>query len=243
MNEEVANQKSHKRKSRKIKMTSENEVKRNMQGQGGSYPDDVEMASFTQNIMMLESIIFRIESELLLDSPNTSRLAIFLSEMWALQKELSTQQIRAVEVNGTSDDRVQRLQFLLGGRVTAIVGRAEELMAYYQNKYEESIQRSHLSVQEIAIPYGNVNPPRGPVDIGGQSAEDGGMEARITKLESLAEKTVDRLANLERDVAVIRSNYSTKADLATLESTVLKWFIGTAITMVGLAFAAAKFIH
>ena len=40
------------------------------------------------------------------------------------------------------------------------------------------------------------------------------MEARIGKLESLGEKIVERLGGLERDVAVIKSNYATKADIA-----------------------------
>jgi hypothetical protein len=36
---------------------------------------------------------------------------------------------------------------------------------------------------------------------------------------------------------------ATKADISQLEATLLEWFIGTAIAMVGLAFAAAKPIH
>jgi len=38
------------------------------------------------------------------------------------------------------------------------------------------------------------------------------------------------------------SALATKADLARLEATLLKWFIGTAIAMSGLAFAAAKWV-
>ncbi|NHZ34152.1 hypothetical protein F0185_11205 [Massilia sp. CCM 8692] len=76
------------------------------------------------------------------------------------------------------------------------------------------------------------------------------MEARIVKLELVTEKILERLAAVERDVAVIRSNYATKADIAalqvsiaTLETKMLKWFVGTAITLAGVAFAAAKWIH
>ena len=69
------------------------------------------------------------------------------------------------------------------------------------------------------------------------------MEARISKLESLAEQALERISALELDVAVIKSNYATKEDIAKLEATLLKWFIATAVTMVSLAFAAAKFIH
>lgn len=80
-------------------------------------------------------------------------------------------------------------------------------------------------------------------DGGGGGGYDDTMEARITKLESLAEKTVDRLSSLERDVAVIKSNYSTKADISSAETSIIKWLVATAIAMSGLAFAAAKFIN
>lgn len=66
---------------------------------------------------------------------------------------------------------------------------------------------------------------------------------RIGRLESVAENTSGHLAAIERDVAVIRSNYATKADIAASEATILKWMIGTAITLVSLAFAAAKVIN
>jgi hypothetical protein len=69
------------------------------------------------------------------------------------------------------------------------------------------------------------------------------MEARISKLESVAEQTLERISSVELGLAVITSNYATREDIAKTEGTLLKWFIGTAITMVSLAFAAAKLIH
>ncbi len=39
------------------------------------------------------------------------------------------------------------------------------------------------------------------------------MEERVKRLETLMEKTQDRLAVIERDVAVMRANYATKEDL------------------------------
>ncbi|QPI53484.1 hypothetical protein IV454_28200 [Massilia antarctica] len=80
------------------------------------------------------------------------------------------------------------------------------------------------------------------------------MEARMIKLESVTEKILERLAAVERDVAVIRANYATKADLAaveaslrasiaSLEATMLTWFIWTAIALASLAFTAAKLIN
>ena len=60
---------------------------------------------------------------------------------------------------------------------------------------------------------------------GGEPPDNGDMETRIAKLESIAEKTSDRLAALERDVAVIKSNYSTKADVAEAKNSVIMWVV------------------
>jgi len=69
------------------------------------------------------------------------------------------------------------------------------------------------------------------------------MEDRRSTLESISQKTLDRLSALEVDLAVVKSNYATKEDLAKMEGTLLKWFIGTAVAISGIAFAAARFIH
>ena len=56
----------------------------------------------------------------------------------------------------------------------------------------------------------------------GEPPDNGEMQARIAKLESLAEKTSERLAAIEKDVSVIKSNYATKEDLARLNADVFK---------------------
>jgi hypothetical protein len=91
--------------------------------------------------------------------------------------------------------------------------------------------------------------PRDPIDIASQRGDDG-MEPRITRLEGFADecrrdiRSVDvLLAKIETVTEGLARNAATKADVAQLESTLIKWFIGTATTVAGLAFAAAKMIH
>lgn len=55
------------------------------------------------------------------------------------------------------------------------------------------------------------------------------MEARVTKLEAIAEKTGDRLAALERDVAVIKSNYATREDVIKSKHEMVFWIVGSAV--------------
>ena len=55
--------------------------------------------------------------------------------------------------------------------------------------------------------------------------EDGDMEARISKLEALTEKTGERMIALERDVAVIKSNYATKADVSEAKNSIIMWVV------------------
>jgi hypothetical protein len=51
------------------------------------------------------------------------------------------------------------------------------------------------------------------------------MEARIAKLETLADKAVERLGTLERDVAVIKSNYATRSDISEAKNSVVMWVV------------------
>lgn len=76
------------------------------------------------------------------------------------------------------------------------------------------------------------------------------MELRIAKLESFGDecrrdmRSVDvRLAKIETVADSLARNAATKADVAQLEATLIKWFLGTATAVAGLAFAAARLFH
>ena len=73
------------------------------------------------------------------------------------------------------------------------------------------------------------------------------MELRIAKLESFGDecrrdmRSVDvHLATIETVADGLARNSATKADVAQLETTLIKWFLGTAVAIAGVAFAAAK---
>lgn len=66
---------------------------------------------------------------------------------------------------------------------------------------------------------------QGPIDPPTGGGDNGDMEARVAKLEALAEKTGERLAALDRDVAIIKSNYATKADIAEAKNSIIMWVV------------------
>ena len=51
------------------------------------------------------------------------------------------------------------------------------------------------------------------------------LSQRVAKIESIAEKTSVQLTALEKDVAVIKSNYATKADVAEAKNSVIMWVV------------------
>jgi hypothetical protein len=88
------------------------------------------------------------------------------------------------------------------------------------------------------------------IDSSPERSDGDGLESRGAKLEQFVDecrkdlRSIDvRLTRVETLTGGITKNMATKADLSQLESTLLKWFIGTAIAVAGLAFAAAKYFH
>lgn len=65
------------------------------------------------------------------------------------------------------------------------------------------------------------------------------MERRVEELEKAIPDIRERLVRVETKLDSLERHGATKADLSSLESTLIKWFVGTAFAMVGLAAAIA----
>lgn len=73
---------------------------------------------------------------------------------------------------------------------------------------------------------GNGTPPSG-----------GNLEKRVENLEKAIPEVKEKLVRVETKLDSVEKHGATKADLVAMESTLIKWFIGTAFAMVGLATA------
>lgn len=92
-------------------------------------------------------------------------------------------------------------------------------------------------------------PPQLPPD----PPEPPHMDQRVAKLEALAEKTGEQLTAINKDLAVIKSNYATREDIATLRGDVhrlineqtwkiITWMTGISTGLVAATFFLAKFV-
>lgn len=80
-------------------------------------------------------------------------------------------------------------------------------------------------------------PPQAPFV--GFPSDDASFHARLTELEQMTTDIRERMAHVEAGLLHV----ATKNDVTTLESTLLKWFIGTAIALTGFVFAAARLVQ
>ena len=114
----------------------------------------------------------------------------------------------------------------------------------------------------------NLRAVRDQLQPGGEPPDNGDMEARVAKLESLAEKTSERLVSIETRITRIEvkqddfaKHYATKEDLALMKADLQKslgdlqktindqtWkLIGTVVTLStllsGIVFYIARNVH
>ncbi|UXL40067.1 hypothetical protein N7D90_07865 [Pseudomonas fragi] len=87
-------------------------------------------------------------------------------------------------------------------------------------------------------PYQKRDNGGGPGNTGGVNPPGGGeLEARIAALEKAIPDIKEKLVGISGKVESIEKHSATKADLATLELNVIKWYVATAFAMTGLASA------
>ena len=163
-------------------------------------PVELELASFAQNLVTLESLLFRTNRELSAPEVNLGRIAVYQSEMQSIKGELIVQQRRVIDEFGLEDPRVVRLQGLLAGPVKEIISKTELFV-------EEAEAKLHELTIRMASSSGA--PPLPPVDSHAPQGDDGEMDARITKLEA-------DLTTIKIDIGVIKANGATKSDIADL---------------------------
>ena len=96
------------------------------------------------------------------------------------------------------------------------------------------------------IVQGSPSWPSTPVDQGGEPPDNTDMEARIAKLETIAEKTGEKLIAIEKDLSIVKTqmdgftkHYATKADLTDAKNSIIMWVV-TAILMAQLLPALLK---
>lgn len=72
---------------------------------------------------------------------------------------------------------------------------------------------------------------------GGKPPGGGGgdLEKRLEKLENALPEIKEKLIKMEAKIDSIDKHSASKADLATIESTLIKWFVATAFAMTALA--------
>lgn len=68
------------------------------------------------------------------------------------------------------------------------------------------------------------------------------VEKRVDKLESSMQDVREKLIKIESKVESIDKHGATKADLSSMESTLIKWFIATAFALTATTFGIVRFL-
>lgn len=106
------------------------------------------------------------------------------------------------------------------------------------------MSRDHLQIVdlEFQLAQEKIAEQKAGFDGGGGGGYDPRMEDRVKNLEALAEKAGTRLAAIEQDIGIIKSNYVTKSDLAEAFNSQIKWMVGTAAVLGGTAIVVMTFV-
>lgn len=67
------------------------------------------------------------------------------------------------------------------------------------------------------------------VESGGGPPHNDDMETRVAKLETDVAKIKEKIDSVAIDVAVIKSNYSTKADVAEAKNSIIMWVVSAVL--------------
>lgn len=82
---------------------------------------------------------------------------------------------------------------------------------------------------------------------GREPPDNGAMEARVAKLEDIAEKTGERLVAIERDMAVVKATMVTKEEFhrefVAQTWRLITWTTSAGVALVGAAYYIARNVH
>lgn len=77
---------------------------------------------------------------------------------------------------------------------------------------------------------------------GDEPPGDDRMEKRVDKLENSMQDVREKLIKIEVKVESIDKHGATKADLSSMESTLIKWFVATAFALTAITFGIVRFL-